>query len=125
MFQKHSYSFGQILRSIHPLVTHPSMKKPIRIPRLAIALGLLISSHAQAQLPLQKNDVVGIVGNALADRMQHDGWVEAIIQAHMSYFAFALYCQNYLFRYQYFPLSQLHCHMENFLYDNKRCLLLN
>jgi mono/diheme cytochrome c family protein/lysophospholipase L1-like esterase/sugar lactone lactonase YvrE len=57
------------------------MKKPIRIPRLAIALGLLISSHAQAQLPLQKNDVVGIVGNALGDRMQHDGWVEAVIQS--------------------------------------------
>lgn len=58
------------------------MKKTTRIPRLALALGLSLTSHLHAQLPLQKDDVVGIVGNALADRMQHDGWVETVIQAH-------------------------------------------
>ena len=58
------------------------MKKLTRITRLALALGLSLTSHLHAQLLLQKNDTVGIVGNALADRMQHDGWVEAVIQAH-------------------------------------------
>jgi mono/diheme cytochrome c family protein/lysophospholipase L1-like esterase len=38
---------------------------------------------AHAQLPLQKNDTVCMIGNALADRMQHDGWVETIIQSSL------------------------------------------
>ena len=29
----------------------------------------------------QKNDVISIIGNGLADRMQHDGWTETLIQS--------------------------------------------
>jgi hypothetical protein len=34
-------------------------------------------------LPLQDGDTVCIIGNALAERMQHDGWVETHIQSQM------------------------------------------
>jgi mono/diheme cytochrome c family protein/lysophospholipase L1-like esterase len=49
-----------------------------------IGLGLALTSTVFAQLPLQKDDTVGIIGNALADRMQHDGWVETVIQSKMA-----------------------------------------
>lgn len=44
----------------------------------ALAL-VLISSAAAAEpkLDLKKGDHVSIIGNTLADRMQHDGWLEA------------------------------------------------
>lgn len=52
--------------------------------RLFLPLALLCSflghGPARAQLPLEKKDVVCIIGNGLADRMQHDGWVESLIQ---------------------------------------------
>jgi len=41
----------------------------------------LAPAPAPAQLPLQQGDTVCLIGNALADRMQHDGWVEAAIQS--------------------------------------------
>jgi putative heme-binding domain-containing protein len=42
---------------------------------------LLLGSQAQAAepLPLQKGDHIAIVGNTLADRMQHDGWLETYL----------------------------------------------
>lgn len=54
----------------------PSLKFIARTLLFSIAL----CGMAQAQLKLQKDDVVAIIGNGLADRMQHDGWVEAAIQ---------------------------------------------
>lgn len=39
---------------------------------------------ASAQLPLQKDDTVCLIGNALADRMQHDGWVETVLQSQLA-----------------------------------------
>jgi len=54
------------------------------IRHFAIGLGLALTSTVFAQLPLQKGDTIGIVGNALADRMQHDGWVETVIQSKMA-----------------------------------------
>ena len=39
---------------------------------------------ASAQLPLQQDDTVCLIGNALADRMQHDGWVETILQSQLA-----------------------------------------
>ena len=58
----------------------------LNFPRLSLALGFVFASPmtASAQLPLQQDDVVGIIGNALADRMQHDGWVETLIQSQMA-----------------------------------------
>ena len=48
---------------------------------LALLLGC---APGRAQLPLQENDVVCIIGNALGDRMQHDGWVETVIQSKLA-----------------------------------------
>lgn len=33
------------------------------------------------KIQLQENDVICEIGNGLADRMQHDGWVETLIQS--------------------------------------------
>ncbi|MEI7953977.1 MAG: PVC-type heme-binding CxxCH protein [Verrucomicrobiota bacterium] len=41
---------------------------------------LLTMSCAQAQFAFEKGDRVCIIGNSLADRMQHDGWMETLIQ---------------------------------------------
>ena len=38
---------------------------------------------AHAQLPLKKSDTICLIGNGLGDRMQHDGWVETLIQSEM------------------------------------------
>src|SRR3954464_3404464 len=42
-----------------------------------------LASVALAANPLasKEGDHISILGNALADRMQHDGWVETLIQA--------------------------------------------
>jgi hypothetical protein len=50
----------------------------------SLAALLLGTLPGRAQLPLQENDVVAIIGNALGDRMQHDGWVETVIQSKMA-----------------------------------------
>lgn len=44
-----------------------------------------IASLARADEPFgfQRNDVVAIFGNGLADRMQHDPWVETVLQSHL------------------------------------------
>ena len=49
----------------------------------ALALLLLSAAVAPAAplLELKKGDHICIVGNTLADRMQHDGWLETYIQA--------------------------------------------
>lgn len=46
---------------------------------------LLAGQILQAAEPFefQENDVVAIYGNGLADRMQHDPWVEAALQVHL------------------------------------------
>jgi lysophospholipase L1-like esterase/glucose/arabinose dehydrogenase len=49
---------------------------------LAIALGLGAATTGQA-LELNKGDHVVLIGNALAERMQHHGWLESYAQAAM------------------------------------------
>lgn len=58
------------------------MSSPVRgsIRALAILIGLACSASAQ-NLELKKGDHIAIVGNTLADRMQHDGWFETRLQA--------------------------------------------
>ncbi|TWT65150.1 PVC-type heme-binding CxxCH protein [Allorhodopirellula solitaria] len=45
----------------------------------------LVASTATAADPFdfQNNDTVAIYGNGLADRMQHDPWVETVLQSHL------------------------------------------
>ncbi|WP_390888976.1 PVC-type heme-binding CxxCH protein [Rhodopirellula halodulae] len=54
---------------------------------MAFAVGLMNAQpNASAQTPFefQTNDVVAIYGNGLADRMQHDPWVEAVLQTKLN-----------------------------------------
>jgi mono/diheme cytochrome c family protein/lysophospholipase L1-like esterase/glucose/arabinose dehydrogenase len=51
----------------------------LRFPARALALLGLIAAPAAAQLPLREGDRICSIGNGLADRMQHDGWVETLI----------------------------------------------
>jgi putative heme-binding domain-containing protein len=41
------------------------------------------SASADERFGFKQNDVVAIYGNGLADRMQHDPWVEAILQSRL------------------------------------------
>jgi putative heme-binding domain-containing protein len=49
-----------------------------------LALFVVAPSYAEPLLELKKGDHVCIIGNTLADRMQHDGWLEAFIQARFA-----------------------------------------
>ena len=50
--------------------------------KLALVLALLAPTLASAQqLKLEKGDHICIVGNTLAERMQHYGWLETLIHA--------------------------------------------
>src|SRR5262249_42537552 len=39
------------------------------------------SQQNTSKLELKKGDHIAIIGNTLAERMQHDGWLETLIQA--------------------------------------------
>ena len=46
----------------------------------ALAALFGFSVFAGGVVAFENNDSVAVVGNALADRMQHDGWLEAVVQ---------------------------------------------
>ncbi len=47
----------------------------------SIASTFVALTQASGAFQFQKGDTVAIIGNGLADRMQHDGWTETLIQA--------------------------------------------
>src|SRR5688500_2091162 len=70
--------------SLSKLSVPPTPMKTLFSP-IAFAALLTLSLYAAppAKVELQKGESVAIVGNALADRMQHDGTLEAFIhKAH-------------------------------------------
>ena len=66
--------------------TRPSPLKA-RFPKVLVVILLpvlaLQAACCAAQFEFKKNDVVAIFGNGLADRMQHDPWVETVLQSHL------------------------------------------
>ena len=61
------------------------MKYLYRVLAVAIAcLPALIQAAAPTSLELQQGDHIALVGNALADRMQHDGHFETLVVAQYS-----------------------------------------
>lgn len=59
-----------------------------RLATLALSLALLLVTCWQVAgaadpFAFQENDVVAIYGNGLADRMQHNPWVETALQSHL------------------------------------------
>ncbi len=66
-------------------VLHPRLKRLVAqffCAALSAALALPVADAAQP-FAFQENDVVAIYGNGLADRMQHDPWVETVLQSHL------------------------------------------
>ena len=57
----------------------------------ALLAGLTATPTVSAQgMKLQKGDHISIIGNALADRMQHDGWLETYLQSAMPNFQLSI-----------------------------------
>ena len=68
-------------------------KIPLRILCfLAVLLVFQWPSAAEA-LRLQKGDHICIVGNTLAERMQHYGWLETLIHARFPQQELVLFCR--------------------------------
>ena len=61
------------------------MKRILILLFVVFSLQLLpaLQFASAAPFEFQKDDVVAIFGNGLADRMQHDPWVEAMLQHHL------------------------------------------
>jgi len=58
------------------------MKSFCLLTSFLLSIALFRPDHAAAApLELKKGDHISIIGNALADRMQHDGWLETLIVA--------------------------------------------
>lgn len=61
-------------------MNHSHFSPLTRAFALLMTFLVLGSATCQAQLPLEKGDSICIIGNGLADRMQHDSWMETLIQ---------------------------------------------
>jgi putative heme-binding domain-containing protein len=48
---------------------------------IALAAVFAVVPPAFAQIEIKENDRIAVIGNALADRMQQDGWLEAYLQS--------------------------------------------
>ena len=49
---------------------------------LAMAAAAPLSATAQPALEFQQGDRIALIGNTLAERKQHDGWLETVLQSH-------------------------------------------
>ena len=47
----------------------------------SLAITIAALSSANAEFEFKKDDHIVTIGNTLADRMQHDGWLETLIQS--------------------------------------------
>jgi putative heme-binding domain-containing protein len=56
-------------------------RKCLFVAIFALATATRVSAEDAVKLTLHKGDHVSIIGNDLAERMQHDGWLETYLQA--------------------------------------------
>jgi len=56
------------------------MRIKFALPVLLVTACSLLPVHSADKLTLNQGDHISLLGNALADRFQHDGWFEALIQ---------------------------------------------
>jgi len=61
------------------MMTRPFLA--LRIAALAALVGFANAQPATAALTLKKQDRICIIGSGLADRMQHDGWLETVFHS--------------------------------------------
>ena len=71
-----------LCKSIYPNL---SVRMASAVWILTTAFTFSAGSRAQADVPFefQQDDVVAVFGNGLADRMQHDPWVETVLQSRL------------------------------------------
>ena len=63
------------------------LKRPLGLLMVlfaAVQLAVASPSDAAEPFAFRANDIVAVYGNGLADRMQHDPWVEANLQAQLA-----------------------------------------
>lgn len=70
------------MRRIPPVMRKQSLSLMCLTALLATVL-TAPSDAAETPFAFQPDDVVAIYGNGLADRMQHDPWVETVLQRHL------------------------------------------
>lgn len=58
-------------------------KKPIEAPKDATLVEVPADYRDPTPFAFKKGDVVAILGNGLSDRMQHDGWMETVLQSQL------------------------------------------
>ncbi|MCL4205712.1 MAG: c-type cytochrome [Pirellulaceae bacterium] len=66
-----------------PLSIQTTISGPAFACRACIAWGIVLAANSGLQadsLKLEPGDRICIIGNTLAERMQHDGWLETLIQ---------------------------------------------
>ncbi|NQV73491.1 hypothetical protein HQ496_10230 [bacterium] len=56
----------------------------VRLGLLALLLTTVVGCTPDPAIELNKGDHIVLIGNALADRMQHDGWLETYLQSELS-----------------------------------------
>jgi len=68
------------------VIPQPNAENPVPITRLiilsacvAVAAQAALGAGESGRLDLRKGDHVAIIGSGLADRLQHDGWLETLI----------------------------------------------
>lgn len=71
-----------------------------RILPILLILLFAVVSQAEETFEFQKNDRIVLIGNSLAERMQHHGWLETLIQEREA-------AKELVFRNQAFPGDQV------------------
>ena len=70
------------MRRVPPVPLKPVLTALLIAGLLPIA-GAARSAGAAETFEFRRDDVVAVYGNGLADRMQHDPWVETVLQSHL------------------------------------------
>ncbi|MCO6455293.1 MAG: HEAT repeat domain-containing protein [Pirellulaceae bacterium] len=60
----------------------PTLVFAVLIACAAATTAQVAAQPAAARLRLESHDRICVIGNALAERMQHDGWLETLLQHH-------------------------------------------
>ncbi|MEO1615256.1 MAG: PVC-type heme-binding CxxCH protein [Planctomycetota bacterium] len=79
--------FNSTQKSRHRFARQTDLTRSITaiVFTLVAVVALCVGTTAQADesFEFQQDDVVAVYGNGLADRMQHDPWVESVLQANL------------------------------------------
>ena len=67
---------------VRPVFLNGSYVLKLVAPALLIPLIIFLAGWSQSpKFELRAGDKIAIIGNGLADRMQHDGWLETYLQS--------------------------------------------